>query len=192
MGQGTCARAQAALAGAVGSTARRPLHSSPTEEQRMKADSRFLFPLQDLFEQAFRNFTITPLTDWKRFYNPQFFFSYNAGDVDLENHVLSEAGSYGRQLGIVLKVLDLLLARVPESQLQQLTPQEVVAREEFRDLLRTVRAAKAEFRGRADAGLTRDDIDDLIDRLRALEHTDKATYRALVEHLRAALGTDGQ
>jgi len=32
----------------------------------MKADSRFLFPLQGLFEQAFRNFTITPLTDWKR------------------------------------------------------------------------------------------------------------------------------
>ena len=71
-------------------------------------------------------------------------------------------------------------------------PQEVLAGEEFRDLLRTVRAAKAEFRGRADDGLTRGDIDELIDRLRALEHTQPATYRALVEHLRAALGTHGQ
>ena len=34
--------------------------------------------------------------------------------------------------------------------------------------------------------------DELIDRLQALGHTQAATYRALVEHLRAALGTDGQ
>jgi len=39
--------------------------------------SGITFPFQD----AFKYFMIDPRTNWQRFYNPQFYINYNAGDV---------------------------------------------------------------------------------------------------------------
>jgi hypothetical protein len=62
----------------------------------------------DLFPW-FKNFTVNPSTDWERFINPQFNVTINEGDASVENHVLSRAGSYGKQIGRVQEVLDILL-----------------------------------------------------------------------------------
>ena len=75
------------------------------------------FPFQD----AFKYFMIDPMTNWQRFYNPQFYINCNTGDVDVENAVLREVGSYGMQLGRILDVIDVLVARLPQD---ELTPQE--------------------------------------------------------------------
>jgi hypothetical protein len=66
----------------------------------------------DLFPW-FKNFLINPVTDWHRFINPQFNVTINQGDAAVENHVLTRAGSYGKQLGRVQEVLDILLDRLP-------------------------------------------------------------------------------
>src|SRR6266705_1005883 len=66
------------------------------------------FPFQD----AFKYFMIDPTTNWQRFYNPQFYINCNTGDVDVENAVLREVGSYGMQLGRILDVIDVLVATV--------------------------------------------------------------------------------
>src|SRR5260370_36937316 len=84
----------------------------------------FAFPFQD----AFKYFMINPVTNWQRFFNPQFYITYNAGDVDVENNVLREVGSYGMQLGRTLGVLDVLFDRVPQG---RLTPQESRSREKL-------------------------------------------------------------
>jgi hypothetical protein len=66
----------------------------------------------DLFN-PFKNFQISPVTDWQRFIHPQFNVTINQGDAAIENHVLARAGSYGRQIGRMQEVLDLLIARMP-------------------------------------------------------------------------------
>ena len=59
----------------------------------MNRPQRIGFP----FQNAFENFMINPMTNWQRFFNPQFYINYNAGDVDVENNVLREVGSYVRE-----------------------------------------------------------------------------------------------
>ena len=61
----------------------------------------------------FKNFLINPVTDWQRFINPQFNVTINQGDAAVENHVLARAGSYGKQLGRMQEVVDILLERLP-------------------------------------------------------------------------------
>ena len=61
----------------------------------------------------FKNFLINPVTDWQRFINPQFNVTINQGDAAIENHVLARAGSYGKQLGRMQEVLDILVERLP-------------------------------------------------------------------------------
>src|SRR5260370_31674647 len=87
----------------------------------------FAFPFQD----AFKYFMINPTTNWQRFFNPQFYITYNAGDVDVENNVLREVGSYGMQLGRILDVLDVLVARLPQD---KLTPQKRSILDQLHDL----------------------------------------------------------
>src|SRR5256885_9459969 len=69
------------------------------------------FPFQD----AFKYFMIDPTTNWQRFYNPQFYINCNTGDVDVENAVLREVGSYGMQLG---RILDVIRSEEHTSELQ--------------------------------------------------------------------------
>jgi hypothetical protein len=136
------------------------------------------------FQQAFEHFLINPVTSWDRFFNPQIYVSYNSGDVDIENHVLRRAGSYGRQLGRVLDVLDVLVARL---QPETLTPAERLAVDRFRELSRNVDAAVVEYRGTAPQEITRADVERVIDGLLALERTNPAAYRELVTRLREAV-----
>ncbi len=146
----------------------------------MNNQSMFRFP----FQEAFEHFLINPQTNWERFFNPQFFINYNAPDVAVENRVLSQVGSYGKQLGRVLDVLAVLVARLPSD---DLTPQERRVLDEFLDLSRRVKTAIADYRGRRDEGITVGDVDHLIDGLRSLARTDPTAHRALVERLQGAI-----
>jgi len=139
-----------------------------------------MFPL----ERAFERFTISPATNWARFFNPQFFVSYNAGDAEVENHVLARVGSYGQQLARIIDVLDAVVARLP---LDGLTPAERTSVERFRDLSRRAEAAVSDFRGSSRPALSLDAVDRLVADLVELERTDPTAHRALVERLRKAL-----
>src|SRR5437763_3839638 len=99
----------------------------------------------------FENFMINPMTSWQRFFNPQFYINYNTGDVDVENNVLRQVGSYGKQLGQIIDVLDILAARLPHN---ELTSQERSAVDDFRTLSEQVKAAVADVNGPRKKGVT--------------------------------------
>ena len=136
----------------------------------------------------FAEFLISPQTSWKRFFNPQFFFTYNLGDAAIENHVLRRAGSYGKQLGKILDVLDVLVRHLPA---EALTASERRTVEELVELRDEVERAKREFReeeGGASSGV---DIDRFLANLDRLRHTDPDAYAAAVGRLREGLGDSG-
>jgi hypothetical protein len=127
---------------------------------------------------------INPMTSWQRFFNPQFYINYNTGDVDVENNVLQQVGSYGKQLGQIIDVLDVLVARVPQN---ELTFQERSALAVFRTLSEQVTAAVTEVKGPRKKGVTRADIDQLIDDLQSLARSDPQAYSLLANRLQSAL-----
>ena len=149
----------------------------------MNNQQRFWFPFQDAFER----FTINPITNWQRFFNPQFFINYNAGDVEVENNVLQQVGSYGKQLGKIIDVLDVLVARLPQD---QLTLQERRAVDEFRDLSEKVNAAVVAVKGPRQQGVTQADIDHMIDSLQLMARSDPAAHRYLIDRLKSAIAVE--
>jgi hypothetical protein len=153
--------------------------------------------------EAFRQFTVAPLTNWANafspvfnpVFNPQVVISENSNDVDVENHVLGQAGSYGKQLGIIIDALGVLIAhtldRSPSTSGEQSTPRERLtstenrALDDFRKLARQVDQAVAEYRGTPRKGIGKAEIDSVIEGLHSLRHTDRDAYGPLFEQLRA-------
>lgn len=135
----------------------------------------------------FAEFLISPQTTWTRFFNPQFFITYNNGDAAIENHVLSRAGSYGKQLGTMLDTLDVLIRHLPADELSTTERRTV---DEFTALRETVEDAKREFRGGEDRG-SGVDVDRLLEDLARLRRTDPDAYAATVARLRAGLVDPG-
>src|SRR5262245_19587992 len=133
------------------------------------------------FQQAFEHFMIAPQTTWDRFFNPQIYVSLNSGDATVENHVLSKAGSYGKQLGRIIDTLDVLVARLPAD---SLTPAEQCAVDAFRDLSRQADAAVAGCGGPCASSATTGDVEPLLDGLEGLKRTKRAAYRSLLDRLR--------
>jgi hypothetical protein len=69
-------------------------------------------------------------------------FSVNLGRSaapEVESEILDEVGSYGRQLGRISDVLEVLVARLPR---ESLSPQEVEAIEDFSVQMREIRRIK--------------------------------------------------
>lgn len=87
--------------------------------------------------------TINPWTWILRSANSQFgLININLGksaDPELEQRILDDVGSYGRQIGKIGEALDVLLDRLDP---QSLKPQEREAVEAFRVQLREVQAIK--------------------------------------------------
>ena len=132
----------------------------------------------------FRNFTISPQTDWQRFINPQFNVTVNQGDAAIENHVLARVGSYGKQIGRMQEVLDLLIERLPEAELSP-SRQRTIAR--YREMREGVEAAVVDAkraRGDADDGV---DVGRWLDELGALRVDDPARFRRESDRLREFL-----
>lgn len=144
------------------------------------------------FENAFRQFTIAPFTNWAHafspVFNPQVFISENSGDAAVENHVLSQVGSYGKQLGTVIDAVNVLIARSLNR--ADLNPHEGRVVDALRDLARQVDAAVADFRGSPAKEVGKSDIDWVLAGLQALRQSDPAAYRPLFEQLRQFV--DGQ
>jgi len=115
--------------------------------------------------QWFRNFNIAPVTDWQRFINPQFNVTINEGDAALENHVLSRAGSYGKQLGRMQEVLDVLLKHVTPA---ALSPVERESIDKYKKTRAKVEEAVNERSQR--------DVEEWLDKLRDLRVSDRARF----------------
>lgn len=132
----------------------------------------------------FAEFLYRPRTTWTRFFNPQFFVTYNHGDAAIENYILSRAGSYGKQLGTMLDAVDVIIRHLP---VDALTTAERRTLDEFVALRNTVEDAKADFRGGEEDEVTHVDVDRLLADLDRLRITDPHAYAAAAARLRAGL-----
>jgi hypothetical protein len=135
----------------------------------------------------FEDFWINPVTTWQRFFNPQFFINYNSGDADVENHVLRQVGSYGKQLGRILDVLKVLVSRLSPG---DLTPTERDALRKFNEIAAAVDSAVSDYWRRREDGVTRAKVEQLIEGLAALAKSDPDRHRMLVARLKEALLSD--
>ena len=94
------------------------------------------FPFENIIQGTLKTFN--PVVYWQRFLSPQLNFGCNLEDVDTEQRVLQEVGSYGKQLGTIIKMLGIWVDHDLPS---NLTPEEQLAVAEFRSLSHGVQKA---------------------------------------------------
>jgi protoporphyrinogen oxidase len=101
------------------------------------------FPFEDIIQRTLETFNPGY---WQRFFSPNItnIFGNNTEDIDTEKHVLQEVGSYGKQLGIIIKMLDIWVDHDLPS---KLTPEEQLAVAEFRSLSHGVQKAVEAIEG---------------------------------------------
>ena len=100
------------------------------------------FPFENIIQGTLKTFN--PVVYWQRFLSPQINFGCNLEDVDTEQRVLQEVGSYGKQLGTIIKVLGIWVDHDLPS---KLTPEEQLAVAEFRSLSHGVQKAVEAIEG---------------------------------------------
>jgi hypothetical protein len=137
-------------------------------------------PFPQLFSQFLRTWNYRPVTSWRDFFNPQFIINSNSGDAAVENDVLAEVGSYGKQLGTIIDALNVVISA---SKLDDLLPADQRALDRLRALTIGVNGVVARHRPSRDHALTTADVGDFLDRLQALARDNPAAARAVGEQL---------
>jgi len=99
----------------------------------------------------------------------------------LEREIVERAAGYGKQLGRITDVLEVVARRLPAD----LDKDEKKAVAEFLDMAHAVAAVKAGY-----AAPSQENIDRLIAGIRHLKGKDDAAYRAIVDKLRKELLPD--
>jgi hypothetical protein len=142
------------------------------------------WPLGGDVTQWIRTSWIKALTDQTGFININ---NVRAGDPELEQRIIEDVASYGRQLGRIMEVLDVVIGQLGLGQRTDLTADERHALQDFSDLVRHVQALKG------DSGtprLTVAELDRMVDDLRALKREDAPTYRRMADRLRDTLADE--
>jgi hypothetical protein len=137
------------------------------------------FPLSGDISQI-----INPWTLWLKSLNQQLGFInvYNveSGDSQKEKKIIEEVASYGRQLGWIIEVLDIVLSRL---KLDNLTEEERESLNQFFSLIRRIEEIK---RDSNPAGLTLGNVDRMIDDIRALKKRDENAYAEIISRIKGA------
>jgi hypothetical protein len=129
----------------------------------------------------FKNFLINPVTDWQRFINPQFNVTINQGDAAIENHVLARAGSYGKQLGRMQEVLDMLVDRLPPP---PLSATETRSLDKYRETRKQIVTAVKEAKQDDGEKSSPADFERWLDALTALRDVDPERFEAFANRLK--------
>ena len=132
----------------------------------------------------FKNFLYNPVTDWQRFINPQFNVTVNQGDAAVENHVLASAGSYGKQLGRMQEVLDIVLERLPPPPLTAAQERSI---DKYVETRGRIVAAVNEAKEANTTGPAATDVDQWLDALAVLRESDPDRFARYVVRLNAFL-----
>ena len=138
------------------------------------------------FLSPFKYFNIAPATDWERFINPQFNVTINQADASTENHVLARAGSYGKQIGRMQEVLDILIARMAADTLTAVQSRSI---DKYRQTRAEVVSAVEAAKSGKDGAATRADVEDWLDRLARLRDRDPDQYQRLAARIGQFVGT---
>jgi hypothetical protein len=142
-------------------------------------------PFSRLFSQFMRTWNYRPTTSWDHVFNPQFFINSNPDDVAVENDVLSQVGSYGKQLGTIIDALGVVVSKLAAT---QLTGEDQRVIDRFHELSDDVGAVVARHRPERNRPLTTADTQEFLDRLERLHHDTPAAAEPVTELLRKAVG----
>ncbi len=137
-------------------------------------------PLNDLFSNWAYTYKYWFAPMLKAF-SPTLNFGCNIEDAGVEQHVLGEVGSYGKQMNRVLDVLTVLVSR---ADLGSLTPEEKDHVDSFNKLANAADRATREYQNEQPSGVTMADLDRLMDEIANLEHRNPAAYAELQERAR--------
>jgi hypothetical protein len=139
------------------------------------------FPLNWMspFTQSIGRFTYEPATNWQGAFSPSIVFNANPQDAPIESHVLSRTGSYGKQLGVLIRAIDALQDGIDRSKLKQGQLDDL---ERFNDLRDEATKAAKDFRERVSA-------EDVVDLVKAYADRRSAPEkRVLLADIRRVLG----
>lgn len=131
------------------------------------------------------NFTYFPTTNWQRAFSPTIYFGCNVEDADVEQHVVDEVGSYGKQINRILDAMTVLVSHMPKD--TALTPQERRYVDAFEDLAHAADEASRKFKDKRRSDLTLDDINHTIENLCSLVGKDPGRYQYLVKRIQEDL-----
>jgi hypothetical protein len=98
---------------------------------------------------------------------------------ELEREIVTRVAGYGKQLGRITDVIDVLLSKLPRTGLDAADRKAI---EDYRDMTDGIAAVKAGY-----GAPTEESVDRLIAGVRFLRDRDPAAYRAIVEKLRKRL-----
>lgn len=108
----------------------------------------FPFDMFSPFTQSIGKFLYDPVTNWQGAFSPSIVFNANPQDAPIEAHVLSEVGSYGKQLGVLIHAVDILQKGLDRKALDDDQRAALKAFDELRD---DATKAACEFRRRISA-----------------------------------------
>jgi len=150
------------------------------------AQQNDIFSLYGNFLKNFvHTFTYFPTTNWQRAFSPTINFGCNVEDTEVEQHVVDEVGSYGKQINRVLDAMTVLVSHIPRE--TPLTPQERRYIDAFEDLAHAADEASRKFKDKRRSGLTLDDINHTIENLCSLAGKDPGRYKYIVKRIQEDL-----
>lgn len=143
--------------------------------------SDFLFPLSGDVTQ-----TLNPFQFWIKSMSQQSGFininNIHSGDPDLERKIVENVAGYGKQLGILMDLMAVMVDKLEE---KDLTEPQCRSVEKFKVLDEHIRQAKWDH---SKAGLTTTAVDRLMEDVTILKEKDPITYKKLVERIEKGLG----
>jgi hypothetical protein len=127
---------------------------------------------------------INPWTFWLKSLNQQLGFininNINSGDSEIERTIVEDVASYGRQLGWIMEVLDLIVSR---SKFNDLTEEERASLQQFSNLIKRIEEVKQDSKPPA---LTFGNLDRIINDIRVMKTKDEKIYEEMVSRIKDA------
>lgn len=128
--------------------------------------------------------TINPWTIWLKSWNQQLGFinitNVESGDYEMEKRIIEEVASYGRQLGWISEVLNLVRNRVDFGVLDK---EQSESLEQFDKLIEDVKAIKEKS---GSGEITIGKLDLMINNIRALKNKEPEIYDKMVSRIKEA------
>lgn len=132
--------------------------------------------------------TINPWTLWLRYLTQQSGFininNFDSGDPEIEKKIIEEVASYGRQLGWITEILELIIRRLKLKDLKDLTVEDRSTLNQFFDLLKRIEDIKHDLKP---PKVSLENIDQVIEEIDSWKEKDEKTYRKIVSRLQKAL-----
>jgi hypothetical protein len=134
-----------------------------------------------------KDFIYQPLMIWKDMFQTNLNFGCNIQDKEVEEHVLDNVGSYGKQLNTIFDSLSVLVSHFDR---KSLPPGEQYALFRFEDMARRADEVSSDFQGKSRMernGVRMTDLDDLIAAMLKLKSSNPGAYDRLITHLKHEL-----